>query len=77
MSITDWSIKNDRRKAAKKESRFKYTEGRYHRKTLSTNGAFGDLPARLYNLCVVGTSASEKREKKDKHTYDDRADYDA
>ncbi len=76
-SVTDWTVKNDRRKAGKAGGKREYREGRYYRKALGTGGAFGDLPAKLYNLCVQGTSSSPKREKKDKQTYDDRSDYDS
>jgi len=77
MAITDWTVKNERRKDAKKNGSFIYQQGRYNRRTLATNGAFGDLPARLYNECVKGTTANEKREKKEKQTYEDKADYDS
>ena len=75
-TLSTWSLKNDRRKRARSESKHKYNQGRFNRKAYCVGGAFGDLPAALYNLCVIGTTASEKRVKNSKETYDNGSDYD-
>jgi len=76
MQSYDYSIKNQRRKEARAVNRRKYLEGRINRKDLAHGGAFGQFTAKLYNLCVIGTSAPERNSKKSKQDYETRADYD-
>lgn len=76
-SISHFSVKNERRKNSKAESKHKYQQGRMNRKDLARNGAFGELSSKIYNLCVLGTSASEKKEKKSKDDYNNGSDYDS
>lgn len=76
MMSNDWELKNLRRKRAKEANRGKYLDGRHYRKALAPGGAFGEMPAKLYNLCVQGTSATMKHDKKSKDEYDKKSDYD-
>lgn len=56
--MTDFTLKNDRRKAARKVSSSRYTEGRTNRRELATNGAFGkEKGNKTWDLCATGTSA--------------------
>lgn len=56
--MSDFNLKNDRRKAARKASGSRYTEGRANRRDLATNGAFGkEKGNKNWDLCAMGTSA--------------------
>ena len=77
MKSYDYAEKNTRRRTCRNKSKHLYSQGRYNRRAFAVNGAFGNEPAAIYNLCALGTTAAEKRVGKSKETYDDRADYDS
>jgi hypothetical protein len=71
--VTDYSIKNKRRRAARAASRGDFRQGRENRRAFAWNGAFGTEVVRVYNDCVLGTSGV-KRQGKDDTGGDDQID---
>lgn len=61
--MTSFADKNDRRKRARNQNLRRYAEGRVNRKAFASDGAFGNVSARIYNMCVIGTSALERNDK--------------
>lgn len=74
--LTSFTLKNERRREAKKASSATYRQGRQNRRNFAWKGAFGIEVARVYNDCVIGTSARTRVAKASKEELDDNADYD-
>lgn len=55
--------KNEARRRCRERNRDDYANGRTTRRLMAHNGAFGRLPAVLYNLCAVGTTALPRQPK--------------
>jgi len=71
--ITDYTIKNERRRAARTANPGAFREGRRNRAAFAWNGAFGTEVVRVYNDCVLGTSGVQ-RQGKDEPASDDNID---
>jgi hypothetical protein len=71
-----FAIKNERRKAARTESSKDFRQGRQNRAAFAWGGAFGTDVARVWNDCVLGTSASPREDKRSAQDHEDGADYD-
>ncbi len=74
--MSDFTIKNERRKTAKAASPANFRQGRANRKAFAWNGAFGTQVSRVYNDCALGTSAPPRLAQTGKDEYDRGEDYD-